>query len=82
MVSENDRAETDIKRTKKSDTNKIKLCPFCGMECNVLGTTFGDSMTKYYRVECDGIMGHCLDHWSDTKEEAIEAWNRRAYAKR
>jgi hypothetical protein len=42
----------------------------------ITSTTFGDSMTEYYRVECG--KGHALDCWDDTEEEAFGTWNERA----
>ena len=57
--------------------NKLKPCPFCGGEATLIDDGFG----RYF-VECsmsDGICKVIPRTWSyDTKEEAIEAWNRRA----
>jgi len=55
----------------------IDSCPFCGSECNIENTTFGDSMFKYYRVRCTGEDEHAIDSWQDTPEEAIKFWNKR-----
>ena len=54
-------------------SKKLKPCPFCGSEATLYeyrwwGISYGVECTK-----CDAI----LEGYS-TKEEAIEAWNRRA----
>ena len=59
------------------DIEKLKPCPFCGGDAEIRMNTFGDSEVGYYRAVCFGKEAHCLDHWSDTREEAIEIWNRR-----
>lgn len=51
-------------------------CPFCGSDTEIETTTFGDSMTDYFRVNCKQ-KGHSLDWWSDTVYEAISVWNER-----
>lgn len=51
-------------------------CPFCGSDTEIETTTFGDSMTDYFRVNCKQ-KGHSLDWWSDTVDEAISVWNER-----
>lgn len=49
---------------------KLKPCPFCGgNNLSVEGITF-------YWVECIDCNATIAGH--ETKEEAIEAWNRRA----
>lgn len=50
-------------------SEKLKSCPFCGREAEVLSTGF------MYCVMCIS----CLDNvdWCKTEQEAIEAWNRR-----
>ena len=53
----------------------IKNCPFCGESAKIESATFGDSIIKYYRVDCEN--GHSLDWWGDTPEEAIYLWNQR-----
>ena len=58
---------------------KLKPCPFCGGEVILISQEKGDSLSsaEYYNVECE----HCeLDfgRYNDTKEQVIEAWNRRA----
>jgi hypothetical protein len=50
-------------------------CPFCNGKAKTRTTTFGDSMTDNYTVECEN--GHSLDNWSDTEIEAIGYWNDR-----
>ena len=51
-------------------------CPFCGSDTEIETTTFGDSITDYFRVNCKQ-KGHSLDWWSDTVDEAISVWNER-----
>lgn len=56
--------------------DKLKPCPFCGGEAAIR------NLHDEWWVECDMTRGWCEvipRTWSyDTKEEAIEAWNRRA----
>ena len=56
--------------------NDLLACPFCGANARITSTTFGDSMTEYYRAECDN--GDALDYWDDTEDEARQTWNKRA----
>lgn len=51
-------------------------CPFCGSDTEIETTTFGDSMTDYFRVNCKQ-KGHSLDWWVESKDEAITVWNER-----
>lgn len=55
----------------------IKKCPFCGAEAEITHSSFGDYAEKYYRVECKGIRGHCLDSWTEEVEDAVAIWNDR-----
>lgn len=64
------------------DEIKLKQCPFCGGEAELVYTT--TSTPKPY-VKCKfGAMltpkcEACMYPWMyDTEEEAVEAWNRRA----
>lgn len=54
--------------------NTIKICPFCGNLPRLL------QIGEDWKVEC--ISEECTalpsTYFYDTKEEAIEAWNRRA----
>ena len=52
------------------------LCPFCGSDTEIETTTFGDSMTDYFRVNCKQ-KGHSLDWWEEDKNNAIAVWNER-----
>lgn len=54
----------------------IKTCPFCGFECHIETTTFGDSMVDYFRIKCNQHE-HALDSWMSSIEEAIKIWNER-----
>jgi Lar family restriction alleviation protein len=58
---------------------ELKPCPFCGGEAKVYdhfriarGKTW-----NYFRVGCEEC-GLRFPKFSEVKEEAIEAWNRRA----
>lgn len=57
---------------------ELKKCPFCGGEAEV---SFYKSTESWY-VECALSKGSCATipctYPYSTKEEAIEAWNRRA----
>ncbi len=55
---------------------KIKNCPFCGSECKVEQTTFGDSNEVNYRVTCLDNE-HALDEWQIDSDAAIINWNKR-----
>ncbi len=63
---------------------KLKPCPFCGGEAMIIKRKSNAAGSKFvYRVQCcadeeDGCS--CIPKtWNYyTKEEAIEAWNRRA----
>ena len=66
-------------------SKELKPCPFCGGE-TVVRFDIGDYMTEEYRgyyVKCCGRRNaNCPANWIvkgcfSTKEEAIEAWNRR-----
>jgi len=52
---------------------KLKPCPFCGGEAAVKSRTAYD-----YVIMCrDCYVNDESNNWSQTKEEAIDAWNRR-----
>lgn len=50
--------------------DKLKPCPFCGGEAIVDGCD--DTLWIVICKECNASIGH-----KETKEEAIEAWNKR-----
>ena len=51
----------------------LKSCPFCGG----LAEVYEDEYWYWeWKVECKNDIRHHLEYFS-TKEEAIEAWNRR-----
>ena len=61
---------------------ELRKCPFCGGEAILKENEYDDYYIKrYYTVhctECSGSVGNtnsCL-----TREEAIEAWNKRVVA--
>ena len=69
-------------------TDKLKPCPFCGGKAKIYthikATEYKNGVwTEYkpevWRVMCDARVDCCaLLNKFDTKQEAIEAWNRRA----
>lgn len=54
---------------------ELKKCPFCGGEAVLEELEYDDKYKEYlvYCCECSGM----VEKWRKTKEEAIEAWNRR-----
>ena len=61
---------------------ELKPCPFCGKEDLFVGTDHEidlDLLSGMFAVCCDFQNGGCgaCSGYRDTKEEAIEAWNRR-----
>lgn len=62
-------------------SEKLKPCPFCGVEASVKYAAIGKGSAKGYWVSCDN--GDCREdiecatYAFDTEAEAIEAWNRR-----
>lgn len=54
----------------------LKPCPFCGRKPMIIGT--GNHFPKsYFRVVCEKCFA-MQGALYDTKEEAVEVWNRRA----
>ena len=51
-------------------SDKLKPCPFCGGHAIIDG--FDDTLWIVICKECNASIGY-----KETKEEAIEAWNRR-----
>jgi len=49
-------------------TSKLKPCPFCGNSCAYIDEDFAP-----WCIEC----GATIDGYFKTKQEAIDAWNRR-----
>lgn len=63
--------------------NKLKPCPFCGGEAELIDIFSEDSNKEnVFFVQCKNIWKGCkvlaFTHDYLTAEEAIEAWNRRA----
>ena len=55
--------------------NELKPCPFCGNKAEIINT--GNHFPRvFYRIVCYSF---CTMQGKlyDTKEEAVEAWNRR-----
>ena len=50
---------------------ELKPCPFCGEEAKMW-----QYMTDEWRATCNGCVAQT--RYCNTREEAIEAWNRRA----
>ena len=70
-------------------SEKLKRCPFCGKEVAVVsscvevegcGNFESCGGAGYSCVVCDAQNGGCgaSGGYHDTREEAIDAWNRRA----
>jgi Lar family restriction alleviation protein len=59
-------------------TEKLKPCPFCGGEAELLSMTYrgGKVFGVFCKTQTDH--GHFIDNYA-SKQEAIDAWNRRAY---
>lgn len=62
--------------------NKLKPCPFCGGEAEILEQYNVLTHIPVYRVFCNntverGCVVSVQTVWYDNKGEAIEAWNRR-----
>lgn len=61
---------------KQESIHDLKPCPFCGSnKCNVIEQTYYN-LSPTYGAKCWNCKA---ESWLffDTKEEAIEAWNRR-----
>ena len=54
---------------------KLKSCPFCGGEAEI---QYGACDYNVYQAVCKEQNCHAMSGWSDTPEEAAEAWNKRA----
>lgn len=52
-------------------TKELRRCPFCGGEAKV------SLFLGYYGVACTECLGTMMPGYKTTKEESIEAWNRR-----
>ena len=60
-------------------TEKLKPCPFCGAERGLYVLLGGyDACAIEWRIFCDSCKSIVMNERADTKEEIIEAWNRRA----
>ena len=58
---------------------KLKPCPFCGGKSEIqYGACDYNVYQVVYQVVCKGQNCNAMNGWSDTPEEAAEAWNRRA----
>lgn len=56
---------------------ELKPCPFCGGKSWVVKIP-NESNKKYVVVCKDDDCGASLGNYSETREEAINAWNKRA----
>ena len=56
---------------------ELKPCPFCGGKAWLNGTIMWSDLSKRFSVFCCECRVE-TPRTSHTKEEAIEAWNRRA----
>lgn len=60
---------------------ELKPCPFCGGNAKMFSAKANAAGTRFvYWVECNGSMCKCSPKTENyyTKEEAAEAWNKRA----
>ena len=62
----------------------LKPCPFCGRRPSKVKEHYiTDTTLIYYSVACKAPLSRCgvnpNTRWMKTREEAIEAWNRRAH---
>lgn len=55
---------------------ELRKCPFCGGEA-IIGKRILDWATWDYKIECSKC--HCETDIYNTKQEVIEAWNKRVY---
>jgi Lar family restriction alleviation protein len=55
--------------------NRLLPCPFCGGEAILAHVEFLDN-TTWYNPQCFNCYGGWNENY-ETKEEAINAWNRR-----
>ena len=60
--------------------SELKPCPFCGESTVTMICRINDDWRNRYSVLCDYERGGCgaESGWYHSKEEAAEAWNRRA----
>lgn len=61
------------------DEVKLKPCPFCGGEADCNNDGFMQGGNKKWAVEC--INCGVVSSFFDSRYDAAEAWNRRAYEK-
>lgn len=55
----------------------LKPCPFCGGEA-ILSFSRDEYLNEQYVVICRNVIKcGCLTQYRNSKEKAIEAWNRR-----
>lgn len=61
---------------------KLKPCPFCGGKASARRLPYSRTDEDAYIVFCDNRDGKCLaepcTNRFDTREKAIEVWNKRA----
>ncbi len=55
----------------------LKPCPFCGSEVSMTGSIFEDEFYIYHESAWDCQIAEPITINARTREEAIEAWNRR-----
>lgn len=61
-----------------TEKGKVKECPFCGGEAEIIHINQGN--WEGYTPRCKGIVGCILGRsfvWYDTEQEALYVWNRR-----
>lgn len=56
---------------------ELKPCPFCGGKAKITDTNTEDKQHFYY-IQCTKCgAAACFGNESETKKDAIKAWNRR-----
>lgn len=61
---------------QKKDYPKLRECPFCGGKVKRVIGVMGLNFFKC--KECGAVVSFDNDYYNTHKNEAIEAWNRRA----
>lgn len=55
--------------------DRLELCPFCNGEAWLLQVNYPDE-DRWYNPQCSNCDAGMMKNY-ETKEEAIEAWNKR-----
>lgn len=76
FVENIDQETINIVQKWSDENSELKACPFCGKTDSV----YVDKENELYQVVCYSTRGGCgaSSGYIDTKEEAIENWNKRS----